>query len=40
MPEVAARSGQAPALLQQTYADVIAADAGRWTGVIGKALGR
>jgi integrase len=39
VPEVAARLGHAPALLLDTYADVIAADARRWTGVIGEALG-
>lgn len=39
IPEIAARLGHSPSLLLDTYADVIAADASRWTGLLGGALG-
>lgn len=39
IPEMAARLGHAPSMLLDTYADIITADAGRWTAVLGGALG-
>lgn len=39
VPEVAARLGHAPAMLLDTYADVVAADTQRWTSVLGAAFG-
>lgn len=39
IPEMAARLGHSPSMLLDTYADVVTADAGRWTSVLGAALG-
>lgn len=39
VPEMAARLGHAPAMLLDTYADVVNADAARWTATLTDALG-